>query len=96
MMTKTMTGVAIALATLLASPAAFAQEGHEDGLAAFTQDHQDALRSRAQQHRVVRPQLAPRRSWGVHNDQGERVGTDPGPNVRDMIRRDPEDEGEGW
>jgi hypothetical protein len=96
MITKTMTGVAIALAALLASPAAFAQGGHQDGRAAFAQHHRDALRSHAQQHRALRPQHAPRRSWGVHNDQGDHVGTDPDPNVRDMIRRDPEDEGEGW
>ena len=96
MITKTMTGIAIALATLLASPAAFAQEGHQDGLPAFTQDHQDGLRSNAQQHRDVGPQNSPRRSWDVYNDQGDHVGTDPDPNVRDMIARDPEDEGEGW
>jgi hypothetical protein len=36
---------------------------------------------------------SPRRSWDVYNSNGRYAGSDPDPNVRDMIARDPEDEG---
>ena len=57
-MTKTITGISIALAMLLASPA-FAQSKH-----------------------------SPHRSWDVYNTNGRYVGSDPDPNVREMIARD--------
>jgi hypothetical protein len=92
---KTMTGIAFALATLLASPA-FAQSNQGnwwDAYNSFAQETPNrALRT------PVRPErrILPRRSWDAYDTNGRYVGTDPDPNVRDMIARDPEDEGPGW
>jgi hypothetical protein len=92
MTTKAVTGIAFALVTMLASPA----------LAQSNQGNRwDAYHSYAQQyegsHRVVRDgrRHSPHRSWDVYR-RGRYMGSDPDPNVRDMIARDPEDEGRGW
>ena len=92
MTTKAATGIAFALVTMLASPA----------LAQFNQGNRgDAYHSYAQQYdgpqRVVRDgrRHSAHRSWNVYR-QGRYMGTDPDPNVRDMLARDPEDEGPGW
>jgi hypothetical protein len=85
MKTKVITGVALALATVLASPA-FAQSARApqwDGYYAYGQ--QDYGR----QHAATNgPRHSPHRSWDVYNDNGRYVGSDPDPNVRDMIARD--------
>jgi hypothetical protein len=62
---KTVAGIAIALATLMASPA-FAQVRH-----------------------------SPHRSWDVYNTNGRYVGSDPDPNVREMIARDRAEQANG-
>jgi hypothetical protein len=91
-MTKTMTGIAIALATLLASPA-FAQTGRAD--------QWDRYNAYAQQNEAYGSQRAtdgarhsPHRSWDVYNTNGRYVGSDPDPNVRDMIARDRAEQGD--
>jgi hypothetical protein len=92
---KTITGIAFALATLMASPA-FAQSNHGnwwDAYHSFAQETPNrALRA------PVRPdrRVLPRRSWDVYDTNGRYIGSDPDPNVREMIARDPEDEGPGW
>jgi hypothetical protein len=84
MKTKVITGVALALATVLASPA-FAQP---------LQAPWDAYYAYGQRTENYRPRQvdewrhSPRRSWDVYNDNGRYVGSDPDPNVRDMIARD--------
>jgi hypothetical protein len=85
-MTKTMTGIAIALATLLASPA-FAQTGHADqwgGYYAYGQQDQAYDSQRVTDGRRHSPNPA----WDVYNTNGRYVGSDPDPNVREMIARD--------
>jgi hypothetical protein len=81
MKTKVITGVALALATVLASPA-FAQPG--------LVNQRDAYQAYAQSPNRVAPNAyrpSPR-SWDVYNTNGRYVGTDPDPNVREMIARD--------
>ncbi len=95
MLTKETTGIAFVLATLLASPA-FAQsnQGSQwDAYHSYAQEYQGAG-----PQRIIRnaPRHSPHRSRGVYNNNGRYVGSDPDPNVRDMIARDPEDEGQGW
>jgi hypothetical protein len=91
-MMKTMTGIAFALAVLSASPAsAQAFQGNWwDAYHSFSQPDSayDAYASYP-----VHRRHSPRRSWDVYNTNGRYAGSDPDPNVRDMIARDPEDEG---
>jgi hypothetical protein len=101
---KAITGIAFA-ATLLASPA-FAQAfqgntwdayrpfSQQDAYRPFSQQY-DAYHSYAQEYPRAR-RHSPRRSWDAYNTQGRYVGSDPDPNVRQMIQRDPENEGQGW
>jgi hypothetical protein len=79
MTTKVITGIALALATVLASPA-MAQSGRVNPYQAYAQEEygpppvtnwQPTYRSRA-----------------VYNTNNRFVGADPDPNVRDMIARD--------
>jgi hypothetical protein len=92
MTTKAVTGIAFVLVTMLASPA-LAQSNQGTGW--------DAYHSYAQQYdgpqRLVRDgrRHSLHRSWDVYR-RGRYMGSDPDPNVRDMIARDPEDEGRGW
>ena len=87
MKTKVITGVALALATVLASPA-FAQSrgpvnqygAHYDAFAQAYGPSAETVRNRRQ------PQA--HRNWDVYNTNGRYVGRDPDPNVRDMIARD--------
>jgi hypothetical protein len=103
MTTKAVAGITFALATMLASPA-FAQSNQGnwwDAYHSFDQQS-DAYDSYAQQYEGPRRRVrggrrhSPHRSWDVYNTQGRYEGSDPDPNVRDMIARDPEDEGRGW
>jgi hypothetical protein len=83
MTTKVITGVALALATVLASPA-FAQSARvNDGYRAYAQSEFAPARH------------SPRRSWDVYNTNGRYVGTDPDPNVRAMIARDRNEQDNG-
>ncbi|MPZ41589.1 MAG: hypothetical protein GEU95_26800 [Rhizobiales bacterium] len=82
-MTKVITGVALALATVLASPA-FAQPTFAkwDAYHAYAQSEFGPGRfANGTRH-------SPHRSWDVYNTNGRYVGSDPDPNVRDMIARD--------
>jgi hypothetical protein len=94
-MTKALTGIAFALATLAASPAlAQSNQGNWwDAYHSYAQEYQGAGPQRAVRNA---PRHSPRRSWDVYNTNGRYVGSDPDPNVREMIARDPEDEGQGW
>lgn len=83
---KTMTGLALALATLLASPA-YAQSNQGNWW--------DAYHSYAQQYQEGPQRFSPEirrqslhQSWDVYNTNGRYVGSDPDPNVRDMLARD--------
>ena len=86
MNTKVITGVALVSATVLASPA-FAQSARVH--------HRDAYQAYAQvgpygphwgySNRLRHPAHP---SWDVYNTNGKYVGSDPDPNVRDMIARD--------
>jgi hypothetical protein len=78
MKTKVITGVALALATVLASPA-FAQT---------TLVNQPIYAQSELGPHWVATQHSPRRSWDVYNTNGRYVGSDPDPNVRQMIARD--------
>lgn len=94
MTTRTMTGVVLTAVTLLASPA-------------FAQSHvttqRDAYRAYAQS-RVAPPRVAPRvyrhappPSVDAYDTYGRYVGSDPDPNVRQMIQRDrAEQDGGGY
>jgi hypothetical protein len=82
MKTKVIAGVALALATVLASPA-FAQTRVAtpwDAYHAYAQSPRAAF-TNGYRH-------SPHRSWDVYNTNGRYVGSDPDPNVRDMIARD--------
>jgi hypothetical protein len=97
-MMKATMGITFALAVMAVSPAsAQAFQGNWwDGYRPYAQ--QDGYRAYAQQHgrqRVIR-RHSPHRSWDAYSSRGHYVGSDPDPNVRDMIARDPEDEGQGW
>jgi len=86
MTTKVITGVALALATVLASPA-FAQSARVnpwDGYQAYAQ----YAPANAARH-------SPHRSWDVYNTNGRYVGSDPDPNVREMIARDRSEQDNG-
>jgi hypothetical protein len=76
---KVITGVALALATVLASPA-MAQSARVNAYQAYGQA--DYGRPDA-----TNWQTTPR-SWNVYNTNNRFVGADPDPNVRDMIARD--------
>jgi hypothetical protein len=81
-MTKTViTGVALALATVLASPA-FAQPTFVNR-DAYAQSELGPSRLATNGYRH-----SPHRSWDVYNTNDRYVGSDPDPNVRDMIARD--------
>jgi hypothetical protein len=75
---KVIAGVALALATTLASPA-FAQSGRVYQRDAY-QAYGQAVPNR--------PAYGLRSPRNVYNTSGRYVGTDPDPNVRDMIARD--------
>jgi hypothetical protein len=75
---KVITGVALALATTLASPA-FAQSARVHQWDAYQAYGQAVPNHRAYGFRSPR---------NVYNTNGRYVGTDPDPNVRDMIARD--------
>ena len=94
-MMKTMTGIAFALAVLSASPAsAQAFQGNWwDAYHSF--GHQNDAYNAYAAYPEARRQ-APRRAYNAHSTNGRYVGSDPDPNVRDMIARDPEDEGSPW
>jgi hypothetical protein len=77
MKTKVITGVALALATVLASPA-FAQPAPVN--------HQAYAQSEFGPNRAAMKHSP--RAWGVYNTYGRWVGSDPDPNVREMIARD--------
>ena len=80
---KVITGVAFAFATLLASPA-FAQSANQwDAYHAYAQSEFGPARGVTTGDRQ-----SPHRSWDVYNTSGRYVGTDPDPNVRQMIQRD--------
>lgn len=81
---KVFTGIALALATVLASPA-FAQSAGVNPWDAY-----DAYAQTEYGPRAVANQLrhSPHRSWDVYNTNGRYVGSDPDPNVREMIGRD--------
>jgi hypothetical protein len=81
MKTKVMTGIALALATVLASPA-FAQTRVATPWDAYHAYAQGEFGPRAA------PRHSPHRSWDVYNTNGRYVGSDPDPNVREMIARD--------
>jgi hypothetical protein len=76
---KVITGVALALATVLATPA-LAQSGRVNAYQSYGQAE------------YGRPDAAnwqtTHRSWAVYNTNNRYVGADPDPNVRDMIARD--------
>jgi hypothetical protein len=74
---KVIAGVALALATTLASPA-FAQSGRAHQWGAY-QAYGQAVPNAAYGFRSSR---------NVYNTNGRYVGSDPDPNVRDMIARD--------
>lgn len=87
MKTKVITGVALALATVLASPA-FAQSARApqwNGYYAYGQQTEDYGR---QQAATDGRRHSPHPFWDVYNSYGRYVGSDPDPNVRDMIARD--------
>ena len=86
---KTITGVALALATVLSSPA-FAQCTSANPSDAYQTYGQAEYAPRADQL-----QHLPRRSWDVYDTNGQFVGADPDPNVREMIARDRVEQN-GW
>ncbi len=96
MTTKVITGIALALATFVASPA-FAQSGRSPvnqygaPYDAYAQEYGPA-------DETVRHQAQPEahRNWDVYNTNGLLVGRDPDPNVRDMIARDHQEQGGGF
>jgi hypothetical protein len=79
---KVITGVALALATVMSS-SAFAQTTRVNPWDAYQAYGQAEYGPRANQ-----PRHSPRRSWDVYNSNGRYVGSDPDPNVREMIARD--------
>jgi hypothetical protein len=81
-MTKTViAGAALALATVLASPA-FAQSTFVNRDAyAQSELGPNWVATNGYRH-------SPHRSWDVYNTNDRYVGSDPDPNVRDMIARD--------
>jgi hypothetical protein len=82
MMKKAITGVALVVATVLASPA-FAQGANRaDAQHAYAQSEFGAPWA------ATSGKHAPRHSWDVYNTNGRYVGSDPDPNVRGMIARD--------
>jgi hypothetical protein len=92
---KTITGIAFALATLSASPAFAAGQGNWwDAYPWSARQSHDYSGPRGAF--AADPRYLPRRSWDVYDTNGRYLGSDPDPNVRDMIARDPEDEGPGW
>jgi hypothetical protein len=76
---KVITGVALALATMLASPA-FAQSARVSPYQAYGQAEYGP--------RFVPNARQSFRSPDVYNTNGRYVGADPDPNVRQMIERD--------
>jgi hypothetical protein len=76
---KVITGVALALATVLASPA-FAQSNRVNAYQSYGQAEYGP--------RAAVNGQPTHRSWNVYNTNDRYVGTDPDPNVRDMIARD--------
>ena len=79
---KVITGVALALATVMSS-SAFAQTTRVTPWDAYQAYGQAEYAPQANQ-----PRHSPRRSWDVYNTNGRYVGSDPDPNVREMIARD--------
>jgi hypothetical protein len=78
---KIVAGVALALATAVASPA-FAQSTFVNRDAyAQSELGPSGVAINGYRH-------SPRRSWDVYNTNDRYVGSDPDPNVRDMIVRD--------
>ena len=76
---KVITGVALALATVLASPA-LAQSARVNAYQSYGQVEYG--RPDASNWQTTH------RSWSVYNTNNRYVGADPDPNVRDMIARD--------
>jgi hypothetical protein len=90
MTTKAKTGIALVLATLLASPAFahFNSTTQRDAYRAYGQQTEDYRRS-AQDSRPYSSNPA----WDVYSSRGRYRAYDPDPNVRDMLARDPEQRG---
>jgi hypothetical protein len=94
MTTQTMMGIAIALATMLASPA-FAQSAiGQSGEPYFTDNAYTAYGQEApilSPAATVRrlPQNASNPAWDVYDGNGRYLGSDPDPAVREMLARDP-------
>lgn len=76
---KIVSGIALALATVLASPA-FAQSSRVSPYQAYGQAEYGPP--------AVANGWRSLRSRDVYNTNGRYVGSDPDPNVRDMIARD--------
>jgi hypothetical protein len=82
MSTKTMMAVAITLATVLASPA-FAQSANwQDLYNAYARQTQTNSRQQA-----WRP--SSHQSSSVYGTDGQRIGSDPDPDVRNQLAHDP-------
>ena len=84
-MTKTMMGIAFTIVTALASPA-FAQSGPINQWNAYDAYAQSGFGGRSMTTNSNRH--SPRASWDVYDTYSHYVGSDPDPNVRDMIARD--------
>jgi hypothetical protein len=86
-MSTAMMSVAVALAAALASPAFAAKSTakRHHAYSAYGQQIQPYARHRSRH--------APRRSRNVYDESGRYIGSDPDPDVRNMLRRDPSEGG---
>jgi hypothetical protein len=91
MKVKVIAGLALAVATVLTSPA-FAQSGRAVNQYGAAYDAYAQAYGPWDQNVRRRQEHLGHRNWDVYDTNGVYVGRDPDPNVRDMIARDREEQ----